>query len=62
MLNAQEQHPAPADGLVYMVSGTDEEGDQHIFVTSDRRRAEAHHAIMLDRFTGVQANWLDDWG
>jgi hypothetical protein len=46
MQNAQEQHPAPYDGLVYMVSGTDEEGDQHVFVTFDRRRAEARHAAI----------------
>ena len=32
--------PADDDGLVYMVTGMDKNGDTHIFVTSDLRRAE----------------------
>ena len=47
------------DELVYMVTGIDENGDTHIFVTSSMARAERRHATVLDRNTEVKANWLD---
>jgi hypothetical protein len=50
---------ADGDDLVYMVTGVDEHGDTHIFVTSDRGRAEAKHNFMLAQLTDVKANWLD---
>ena len=62
MLIAQNQQREAADDLVYMVTGTDELGDSHTFVTSNRQRAEARHAAMLDSFTEVRANWLEEWG
>ncbi len=50
----------PEGGLVYMVTGVDENGDTHIFVTSDRRRAEARHRQVEAMLTDIRANWLDD--
>jgi hypothetical protein len=50
----------PEVGLVYMVTGVDENGDTHIFVTSDLARAEARHREVLAQLTDVRANWLDD--
>jgi hypothetical protein len=43
-----------------MVTGVDENGDTHIFVTSDLARAEARHREVLAQLTDVRANWLDD--
>jgi hypothetical protein len=50
---------SPQDSLVYMVTGVDENGDTHIFVTGDKVRAEAKHRLMLAGLTEVKANWLD---
>ena len=47
------------DELVYMVSGDDKRGDHHIFVSTDKDRAEARRQTMLALFTNVKANWLD---
>lgn len=47
------------DELVYMVSGDDERGDHHIFVSTDKDRAEAKRQTMLALFTNVKANWLE---
>lgn len=47
------------DGLVFMVTGVDENGDTHIFVTSDLRRAEARQSEIAAFMTDVKANWLD---
>lgn len=47
------------DDLVYMVTGVDENGDTHIFVTSDRGRAEARHREVKGKLADVGANWLD---
>jgi hypothetical protein len=47
--------------LVYIVTGVDENGDSHVFVTPDLGRAEAKHAIALARYKDVKANWLDPW-
>ena len=46
-----------------MVTGVDENGDTHIFVTRDRRRAEARHRPDESMLTDIRANWLDgqDW-
>ena len=51
--------PASSDDLVYMVTGVDEVGDTHIFVTRDMGRAEAKHRRALVELTDVKANWLD---
>ena len=56
MNNAQDRHE---EELVFMVAGDDENGDHHIFVTSDKARAEARHRVMLTGFTNVKANWLE---
>lgn len=50
----------PEVGLVYMVTGVDENGDTHIFVTSDIRRAEARHSEVKASLTDIKANWLDE--
>ena len=42
-----------------MVTGVDKNGDTHIFVTSDLRRAEARHREAKAGLTEVKANWLD---
>ena len=42
-----------------MVTGVDDNGDTHIFVSCDRRRAEAHIQAMLMMCKEVKANWLD---
>ena len=56
-----EDMPAGAqDELVYMLTGIDENGDTHIFVTSNLERAKLRHATVLDRYTEVKANWLED--
>ena len=47
------------DELVYMVTGVDENGDTHVFVTRDKGRAKDKHAVALDRYTDVKANWPD---
>lgn len=47
------------DDLLYMVTGVDENGDTHIFVTNDLARAEAHHRGVMERLTEVKANWPD---
>ena len=48
------------DGLVFMVSGDDEIGDHHIFVSSSRERAEARYQAMLTTHASVKANWLPE--
>ena len=58
LLPPQEQ-PNDLDGLVYMVTGMDKNGDTHIFVTSNLRRAEARHREAKAGLTDVKANWLD---
>ena len=45
--------------LVYMVSGEDENGDTHVFVSRDKRRAEARLQLMIVECKQVKANWLD---
>ena len=55
-----DRHGSASDDLVYMVTGVDENGDTHIFVTSDLRRAEARHREVQARLTEVKANWLDE--
>lgn len=51
--------PANFDELVFMVAGDDTNGDHHIFVSTDKDRAEAKRQTMLALFTNVKANWLD---
>ena len=46
--------------LVYMVTGVDKNGDTHIFVTADLRRAEARHRETKEQLADLKANWLDD--
>ena len=48
------------DELVYMVTGVDENGDTHIFVTSDLGRAEARRRAVIADMTDVKVNWLDE--
>lgn len=50
---------AAQDGLVYMVTGVDETGDTHIFVTTDLQRAQARHREVEAKLAEVKANWLD---
>ena len=45
--------------LVWLVTEVDKNGDTHIFVTSDFRRAEARHREAKAGLTNVKANWLD---
>lgn len=47
------------DELVYMVTGVDENGDTHIFVTGDLQRAEARHQGLKAQLVSVKANWRD---
>lgn len=47
------------DDLVYMVSGEDENGDTHVFVSRDKRRAEAKLQLMIVECKQLKANWLD---
>ena len=56
---SNERH-GDREELVYMVTGEDENGDHHIFVTSDLRRAEARHEVALSELRAVRANWLDE--
>ena len=49
----------PEQDLVFMVAGDDERGDHHIFVSTDKSRAEARHQVMLAEFTNVKANWQE---
>ena len=42
-----------------MVTGIDENGDTHIFVSSDLQRAEARHREVKAELSDVKANWLD---
>ena len=42
-----------------MVTGVDENGDTHVFVTRDMGRAEAKHRQAVAELTDVKANWLD---
>ena len=55
-----DRHESASDDLVFMVTGVDENGDTHIFVTSDLPRAEARHREVKAELTDVKANWLDD--
>lgn len=48
------------DDLVYMLTGVDENGDTHIFVTTDLRRAEARQCEVVGDMTDVKANWLNE--
>ena len=54
-----DRHGSASGDLVYMVTGVDENGDTHIFVTSDLQRAEARHSKVKAKLTDVKANWLD---
>ena len=58
---SDERQANDADGLVYMVTGVDENGDTHVFVTPDIGRAKDKHAVALARYKDVKANWLDPW-
>lgn len=42
-----------------MVTGVDESGDPHIFVTSDVQRAEACHKEVKAELTDVKVSCLD---
>ena len=42
-----------------MVSGDDKSGDHHVFVSTNKGRAEARHRVMLAELANVKANWLD---
>lgn len=55
----EERQASKLDDLVYMVTGVDDDGDTHIFVTHDLRRAEAKHDAMAATLKDVKANWLD---
>lgn len=44
-----------------MVVGEDANEDYLMLWTSDLTRAEARHALMLDQFRNVKANWLGGW-
>ena len=55
-----ERKASKLDDLVYMVTGVDENGDTHIFVTSDLPRAEARHREVKAELSDVKANWLDE--
>ena len=55
-----DRHGSASDDLVYMVTGVDENGDTHIFVTSDLHRAETRHREVMERLTGVKGNWIDE--
>ena len=55
-----DRHGSASDDSVYMVTDVDENGDTHIFVTSDLRRAEARHREVKAGLTDVKANWLDE--
>ena len=60
MPTSLNEPPRNLDDLIYMGAGDDKNGDHHIFVTSDKGRAEARHQAMLAEFTNVMANWLQD--
>lgn len=42
-----------------MVSGEDENGDTYVFVSRDKRRAEARLQLMIVDCKQGKANWLD---
>lgn len=42
-----------------MVSGEDQSGDTHVFVSLDKRRAEAKLQLMIVECKQLKANWLD---
>lgn len=48
-----------ADERVYLVTGIDEAGDNDLFTSDNRDRAEARYRRMLTTHTDVQANWLE---
>lgn len=55
------------DERVYTVSAEDENGDHHVFVTSNLLRAEECRQAMTASFETVEADWLDaasarEWG
>ena len=54
-----EERQRTQDDLVYMVTGVDENGDTHIFVTADLRRAEARYREAKEQLADLKANWLD---
>ena len=54
-----DQPAGEGNELVYMVSGEDQAGDTHIFVTSNLNRAKDRHREMLSTFAAVKANWLE---
>ena len=54
-----ERQASKLDDLVYMVTGVDENGDTHIFVTNNLHRAEARRRQVEAEMSDVKANWLD---
>ena len=42
-----------------MVTGVDENGDTHIFFTSNLHRAEARRRQVKAEMSDVKANWLE---
>ena len=54
-----ERQASKLDDLVYMVTGLDENGDTHIFVTSNLYRAEARRRQVEADMSDVKANWLE---
>lgn len=42
---------------VFMVHGTDANGDVHVFATDDRDRAETRLRAMREQFGDVMTNW-----
>jgi len=44
------------DERVYMVSGEDEHGDQHVFATESLERAKAAYRDMKARYEAVRTN------
>lgn len=48
------------DERVYMVEGQDENGDQHLFATDSRERAEAKLAEMRKTLKNVRGNLAFD--
>ena len=55
---AYRDHPAE-EALVYMVTGTDGNGDTHVFVSMNRERAESKLDAMRAGLLTVEANWLE---
>ena len=47
-----------SEDLVYMVTGVDENGDTHVFVTGNLHRAEARRRQAEAEMSDVKATWL----